>query len=108
MTDRTEQGTQEKKPYKKPQLKQVSLRPEEAVLGSCKSAGTSGPGSGNCAVPGCSSLGCLALKNGTFLSAASEFSPVMSEPTGGDCSSGGCSSCGLAALHPRVGLSSED
>ena len=54
----TEQGTPEKKPYKKPQLKQVSLRPEEAVLGNCKTGGTAGPGGGDCSSPGsCSSLG---------------------------------------------------
>lgn len=29
-----------KKPYTKPEVKQVSLKPEEAVLGGCKVAGT--------------------------------------------------------------------
>ncbi len=43
--------------YAKPVLRRVTLRPEEAVLGNCKSSGGSGPGSGNCAVPGCSSVG---------------------------------------------------
>ena len=38
-----------KKPYTKPEVKQVPLRPEEAVLGFCKISGQSGPGSsGNC------------------------------------------------------------
>ena len=50
-----------KRPYTKPEIKQVALRPEEAVLGACKAAtgsGGSGPGSGNCRVPSaCSSLG---------------------------------------------------
>ncbi len=33
---------QPKKPYMKPEAKQVPLRPEEAMLGSCKSASTGG------------------------------------------------------------------
>jgi hypothetical protein len=47
-----------KKPYEKPVLHQVTLRPEEAVLGSCKTAGSSGPISSSCSMPvACSSLG---------------------------------------------------
>ena len=46
-----------RKPYVPPQLVTISLRPEEAVLGSCKIAGTSGPVS-----PGsCVALHCMAL-----------------------------------------------
>jgi hypothetical protein len=46
-----------KKPYSKPDITQVSLRPEEAVLGSCKTAKISGPGQVRCSVPSaCSSL----------------------------------------------------
>lgn len=42
-------GQKTKKPYSKPRLKRVNLRPEEAVLGNCKTAGTSGPsGIGTC------------------------------------------------------------
>jgi hypothetical protein len=37
-----------KKPYAKPEIRQVSLRPEEAVLGACKTALTSGPGQVHC------------------------------------------------------------
>jgi hypothetical protein len=39
-----------KKAYTKPEIRQVALRAEEAVLGNCKTGagGTSGPGSGNC------------------------------------------------------------
>jgi len=43
-----------KKPYEKPTLSEVALRPEEAVLGNCKTAGTPGP-----AMPDCSTS-CLA------------------------------------------------
>ena len=47
-----------KKPYQRPVLQQVTLRPEEAVLGSCKTAGSSGPISATCSMPvSCSSLG---------------------------------------------------
>jgi len=35
--------TQAKKPYEKPQVKQVMLKPEEAVLGACKSSSARGP-----------------------------------------------------------------
>ncbi len=51
----------EKREYVKPEIKQVALRPDEAVLGACKAssgAGGSGPGGGNCRTPvPCSSLG---------------------------------------------------
>ena len=51
----------EKRAYVKPEIKQVELRPDEAVLGACKAssgAGGSGPGGGNCRTPvPCSSLG---------------------------------------------------
>jgi hypothetical protein len=43
----------EKKRYTKPQLKKVNLRPEEAVLGNCKTTGTSGPGG----LGACSNIG---------------------------------------------------
>jgi hypothetical protein len=45
----TSQGApRQKKTYAKPEIRQVSLRPEEAVLGNCKSSTTStGPG-GTC------------------------------------------------------------
>ena len=51
----------EKRLYVKPEVKQVALRPDEAVLGACKASsggGGSGPGGGNCRTPvPCSSLG---------------------------------------------------
>ena len=47
-----------KKRYEKPEITQVSLRPEEAVLGACKAGKVSGPGQPRCAVPApCSSVG---------------------------------------------------
>jgi len=50
-----------KRRYEKPEIKQVALRPEEAVLAACKSStgqGGNGPGGGNCRTPvPCSSLG---------------------------------------------------
>ena len=48
-----------KKKYEKPEAKSFPLRPSEAVLGSCKTAGGSGPSAasncnsfGVCKVPG--------------------------------------------------------
>ena len=50
-----------KKPYESPQLSQISLRPEEAVLGHCKMSGGSGPSqtAGPCdfLLAGCRSIG---------------------------------------------------
>jgi hypothetical protein len=42
----------QKKPYVKPEVKQVQLRPEEAVLAVCKTGGHYGP-----AAMGCQTLG---------------------------------------------------
>lgn len=42
--------------YVKPSVKKVPLRPDEAVLGGCKTSSASGPLSSNCASPAaCSS-----------------------------------------------------
>ena len=40
-----------KKPYTKPEVKRVQLKPEEAVLGGCKVNGQFGPAANNCLVP---------------------------------------------------------
>jgi hypothetical protein len=37
-----------KKPYVRPEIKQVLLKPEEAVLGFCKQNSIFGPGAGSC------------------------------------------------------------
>ncbi len=48
-----------KKRYEKPTLSEVALRPEEAVLGNCKTASISGPGAIDCSfmLGGCNALG---------------------------------------------------
>jgi hypothetical protein len=47
-----------RKPYVKPEVKQVPLRPEEAVLGFCKTATVAGPLQSTCSfLGGCSSPG---------------------------------------------------
>jgi hypothetical protein len=53
------EARQPKKPYTKPEVKQVQLRPEEAVLGNCKTTGFSGPSAINIciSVTPCSSQG---------------------------------------------------
>lgn len=53
-----QQQTGTKKKYEKPEAKRFALRPEEAVLGFCKTNAASGPvtigcrGAGACSVPG--------------------------------------------------------
>ena len=47
-----------KKAYERPEYRKVPLRPEEAVLGSCKTAPGVGPIGGSCTMPiACSSSG---------------------------------------------------
>jgi len=56
--DSEQNGT--RRPYEKPEIKQVALRPDEAVLGACKAASGSGSGPGgvNCRTPApCSTPG---------------------------------------------------
>ncbi len=44
--------------YVRPEITRVPLKPEEAVLGACKTAGVGGPVSSDCTVPvGCSTIG---------------------------------------------------
>ncbi len=43
--------------YEPPQVVAVSLRPDEAVLGHCKIAGSAGPVAGSCQNLSCRSLG---------------------------------------------------
>jgi hypothetical protein len=54
-----ENDRQEKKAYEAPTVTVISLRPEEAVLGSCKNSSSAGPVGGSCnaAGIGCSSVG---------------------------------------------------
>ena len=40
-----------RRPYAKPLLTRVNLRPEEAVLAACKRAGVGGPGQPSCNSP---------------------------------------------------------
>jgi hypothetical protein len=47
-----------RKPYTKPVVKKVNLRPEEAVLGSCKTSSSAGPAGGTCTALGpCTTAG---------------------------------------------------
>ncbi len=59
MDDKTDNVTSvdEKRPYAKPEVREVPLRPEEAVLGACKTSARSGPAQVRCNFPStCSSL----------------------------------------------------
>jgi len=46
-----------KQKYEPPQVVTISLRPEEAVLGHCKIAGSAGSVGGGCTVLFCNSIG---------------------------------------------------
>jgi hypothetical protein len=57
MSTNINERSERKKPYVKPEVKRVMLRPEEAVLASCKTSKVSGPGQMRCNFPSaCSSL----------------------------------------------------
>jgi hypothetical protein len=45
-------GPQKKEPYEPPKVSVISLRPEEAVLGSCKNMSSAGPVGGSCVAVG--------------------------------------------------------
>ena len=45
-------GSTGKRRYVAPEVKKVHLRPEEAVLGNCKSGSVSGPGNPHCDTAG--------------------------------------------------------
>lgn len=53
MNEEKRPDSKTEKPYEKPALLRVSLRPEEAVLGHCKISSASGPasGGGSCVFP---------------------------------------------------------
>jgi hypothetical protein len=49
MSEKLDPKAKVRKPYKKPEVVRVALRPDEAVLGNCKSGSAVGPGgAGNC------------------------------------------------------------
>jgi hypothetical protein len=57
MTDETRQENNKKK-YEPPQVTVISLRPEEAVLGNCKTSTASGPVAPTCtSTGGCATIG---------------------------------------------------
>jgi hypothetical protein len=42
-----------KRPYSRPEVRRVKMRPEEAVLGGCKTNMIAGPGNANCTTVAC-------------------------------------------------------
>jgi hypothetical protein len=54
---KTEKEGALRKPYEPPVLVAISLRPEEAVLGTCKNSSHSGPVSATCVVTYCKTPG---------------------------------------------------
>ena len=58
MDNRPKEDNAKKKPYEKPEVRRVRLRPEEAVLGSCKAASSStGPLASPCSATSCPTVG---------------------------------------------------
>jgi hypothetical protein len=56
MSSESESEPTAKRAYQKPELTQVSLKPEEAVLATCKTTGVSGPAQARCLSPCCCSV----------------------------------------------------
>jgi len=50
-------ANQERAAYQPPEVVRVSLRPEEAVLGHCKTFSSTGPASGSCRTFFCKTFG---------------------------------------------------
>jgi hypothetical protein len=51
-------NAQSKKPYVKPEIRKIDLRPEEAVLGNCKMQRVAGPMRSQCTrMGGCFTVG---------------------------------------------------
>jgi hypothetical protein len=58
MNDESHPERTEKRAYQKPELTEVSLKPDEAVLAVCKTGSVSGSLQAKCTVPGqCSQAG---------------------------------------------------
>jgi hypothetical protein len=57
--DQNQNSARGTKPYEAPKIIRVSLRPDEAVLGHCKTPSAAGPASPGCgiALGGCMSFG---------------------------------------------------
>ena len=56
MVEQSKDKAKPKKPYVKPEIRQVQLKPEETVLGVCKTSAAAGPGAGLCATLSCISI----------------------------------------------------
>jgi hypothetical protein len=48
MSDQDNPDSKKSKPYEAPKVVRVSLRPDEAVLGHCKTPSSMGPGNSTC------------------------------------------------------------
>jgi hypothetical protein len=54
--ERESKSERVKKPYQKPEIRKIELKPEEAVLGGCKIASLAGPGTGDCTTLSCTAF----------------------------------------------------
>jgi hypothetical protein len=51
------EAARRRRPYVKPEIRQVKLRPDEAVLGNCKTNSSAGPAASACTTFLCSTNG---------------------------------------------------
>lgn len=49
--------TEERKPYVKPEVRRVNLKPEESLVAGCKTLAGSSPAASPCSVNSCATLG---------------------------------------------------
>jgi len=49
--------TEERKPYVKPEIRRVQLKPEESLVAGCKTSSGAGPGPPDCNLSGCFPVG---------------------------------------------------
>ncbi len=52
-----EQGSEVRKPYKRPEVRRVTLKPEESLAAGCKTLAGSSPAASPCNVNTCATLG---------------------------------------------------
>lgn len=53
----TKETKDERKPYVKPEIRRVQLKPEESLVAGCKTPGGGGAGPPTCALSGCFPIG---------------------------------------------------
>ncbi len=52
-----EEASDDRRPYKKPEIRRVTLKPEESLVAGCKTLAGSSPAASPCNVNTCATLG---------------------------------------------------